>query len=45
MANVKQGNLSQPPEWWKHLRWAKKVFWKKERKAQQRDIAKRLTQD
>lgn len=33
MANVKQGNLTKPPQWWKHLDWAKRIFWKRERKA------------
>ena len=33
MANVKKGQLTAPPEWWKHLRWVKRVFWKKERRA------------
>lgn len=33
MANVKQGNLTPPPEWWKHLKMMKRVFWKSERKA------------
>jgi hypothetical protein len=31
MATVKNGILSKSPEWWKHLRWAKRKFWKKER--------------
>ena len=38
MANVKQGNQTRPPQWWKHLRDWKRVFWKKERKAQKRNI-------
>lgn len=38
MANVKQGNLSKPPQWWKHLRDWKRVFWKSERSAQKREI-------
>jgi hypothetical protein len=28
MANVKKGQLVRPPEWWKHLRWVKRLFWK-----------------
>ena len=36
MANIKKGQLVRPPEWWKHLRWSKRVFWKKHRKAEQR---------
>jgi hypothetical protein len=33
MANVKKGLLTPPGKWWKHLRWVKRVFWKRERKA------------
>ena len=38
MANVKKGNLTAPPQWWKHLRDWKRVFWKSERQAQKKDI-------
>jgi len=38
MANVKKGTLTSPPQWWKHLRDWKRVFWKSERQAQKRDI-------
>ncbi len=34
MANVKKGNLAKPPQWWKHLRDWKRLFWKRERQAQ-----------
>lgn len=34
MANVKKGQLTRPPQWWKHLRDWKRVFWKSERRAQ-----------
>lgn len=34
MANVKKGNLAAPPQWWRHLREWKRVFWKRERRAQ-----------
>jgi hypothetical protein len=40
MANVKRGNMTPPPQWWKHLRDWKRVFWKKERKNQNRAIQK-----
>lgn len=33
MANVKKGQFTAPPEWWRHLRDQKRVFWKRERKA------------
>jgi len=33
MASVRKGLLTAPHEWWKHLRWTKRVFWKAERKA------------
>lgn len=42
MANVKKGLLTPAPQWWRHLRDWKRVFWKKERKAAQRDATKRL---
>ena len=40
MANVKQGNLTKSPQWWKHLKDWKRVFWKAERQAQKRNIIK-----
>jgi len=33
MASVRKGILTASREWWKHLRWTKRVFWKAERKA------------
>jgi hypothetical protein len=33
MATKKQGVLTKSPEWWKHLRWMKRSFWKRERAA------------
>lgn len=33
MANIKQGNLTPAPQWWKHLKIFKRTFWKAERKA------------
>jgi hypothetical protein len=33
MTTVKKGFLTAAPEWWKHLRRMKRVFWKRERKA------------
>jgi hypothetical protein len=33
MAHVKKGQLTAAPQWWKHLRDWKRVFWKAERKA------------
>ena len=38
MASVKTGTLTRPPQWWKHLRKWKRVFWKKERGAAKRNI-------
>jgi hypothetical protein len=40
MANVKKGTLTRPPQWWKHLRDWKRVFWKRERKAWQTEVRK-----
>lgn len=40
MASVKSGShLTPPPQWWKHLRDWKRVFWKRERKAAKADTA------
>ena len=33
MATVKKGMLTPAPEWWKHLRWRSRAFWKNERKS------------
>ncbi len=33
MAHVKKGLSVRPPQWWKHLRDWKRVFWKRQRKA------------
>jgi hypothetical protein len=40
MANVKQNNVTAPPQWAKHLREWKRVFWKSERQAHKRLIAR-----
>lgn len=40
MANVKKGQLTRPPQWWKHLRDWKRVFWKSERQAGKRQARK-----
>lgn len=42
MATVKKGILTGSPEWWKHLKWAKRPFWSAERKAAQRDARERV---
>jgi hypothetical protein len=33
MATAKKGILTATGRWWKHLRWAKRGFWKGERQA------------
>jgi hypothetical protein len=33
MASIKKGIATAPKEAWKHLRWAKRRFWKAERRA------------
>ena len=40
MANVKHGNLTKPQQWWQHLRWLKRAFWKRERQAHKKAIEK-----
>jgi len=44
MATVKKGVLVKSPEWWKHLRWCKRLFWKRHRKAEMRETAKEVRQ-
>jgi hypothetical protein len=36
MASAKYGTKTR--EWWKHLRWTKRLFWKANRKAAKRQI-------
>lgn len=46
MANVKQGTLTRPSEWWKHLRqYAKRRFWKAERASYAKQVKKELQND
>lgn len=42
MATVKKGILTTSPEWWKHLKWAKKTFWNVEREAAKKMIKKEI---
>ena len=42
MATVKKGILTHCGGYWKHLHWMKRVFWKGERKAAERDIRDRI---
>jgi len=44
MVNVKKGNLTKAPQWWKHLKEFKRFFWKSERKAQKKDIKERINE-
>jgi len=37
MANVKKGLRSKPPQWWRHLKEWKRVFWKRNRQAERRE--------
>jgi len=39
MAHVKKGLSVRPPQWWKHLRDWKRVFWRRQRKADKSDLA------
>jgi hypothetical protein len=41
MANKRKGILTPSPQWWKHLREWKRVFWKSERQAQKKDVQER----
>ncbi len=37
MASVKKGYIVRSPQWWKHLKDWKRVFWKRQRRAQRKD--------
>ncbi len=37
MATVKKGQLVAAGEWWKHLRWTKRGFWKRQRQADKKE--------
>lgn len=37
MATAKKGQLVAAPEWWKHLRWTKRAFWKRQRQGDKRE--------
>ena len=39
MATAKKGQLVAATEWWKHLRWTKRAFWKRQRQADKREAA------
>jgi hypothetical protein len=38
MASVKKGHLRPAPQWWKHLREWKRLFWKRERFAAKQTV-------
>jgi hypothetical protein len=40
MAHKQQYNLTRSPQWWKHLKDFKRVFWKAERQAYKKVINK-----
>jgi hypothetical protein len=40
MGSKKQGQLTKPPQWWKHLKEFKRLFWKGERSAEKKEIRK-----
>ena len=45
MANVKRGQLTPPPQWWKHLKRYKRWFWKSERQAAKDEAARQQRMD
>ncbi len=45
MANVKKGQLTAAPQWWKHLRDWKRVFWHAERQAGKDEINEQIEDD
>lgn len=45
MAHVRQDTLTTSPEWWKHLKWLKRLVSKRERKAAEKEIVKDANED
>ena len=43
MAHVKKGHVAPSPQWWKHLDWCKRLFWKQHRRAEKRRIENEMT--
>lgn len=43
MAHVRKDTLVTSPEWWKHLKWNKKIVSKAERQAAKKQISDELT--
>ena len=44
MATMKKGITVRATEWWRHLRWAKRAFWKRQRKAFQHETRQETTE-
>lgn len=42
MAHARRGQLAASPQWWRHLRDWKRVFWRRERRAHAREIGREL---
>ena len=42
MASVKHGTLASPRTWHRHMDWMKRLFWKRERRAQSAAIAEEI---
>lgn len=45
MAHVRKGHLIRSPQWWKHLRDWKRVFWKRHRQAEREETMTRTVID
>jgi hypothetical protein len=37
-----KGRYSKPPQWWKHLKDYKQVFWSQEREGAKKDLRKEI---
>ena len=44
MATKKKGITTLTGQWCKHLKWWKRIFWKKERQNVKRDIQKKINE-
>lgn len=44
MGHVRKGHLAAAPEWWKHLRHTKRLFWSRHRQAERRHARRALAE-
>lgn len=45
MAHVRKGHLVEAPEWWKHLKRVKRLFWRRHRQAERKEAVNQVAED